>query len=63
MTLGLVIFFCAVVWLITMMYYTDRYKVLLHNNGLEKIRCAHCSVALLVNYDNLRQPMYCVRCK
>jgi hypothetical protein len=63
MTAGLVLFFCAVTWLITMMYYTERYKVLLHDNGLAKIRCAHCSDLLLVDYKNLRQPMYCNWCK
>jgi hypothetical protein len=63
MITGLVLFFCSVTWLITMMYYTERYKVLLHENDLTKIRCAHCSDMLLVNYKNLRQPMYCNWCK
>jgi hypothetical protein len=63
MTLGLVVFFCSVTWLITMMYYTERYKVLLHNEGLAKVRCDHCSMPILTGYNNLRHPMYCVRCK
>ena len=63
MTLGLVIFFCMVTWLITMIYYTDRYRIFLHDNGLAKIRCVHCSKPLLVEYKNLRAPMYCNWCK
>lgn len=46
-----------------MMYYTDRYTVFLHDNGLAKIRCVHCSKPLLVEYKNLRAPMYCNWCK
>jgi hypothetical protein len=63
MTLGLVIFFCTVTWLITMMYYTERYKVLLHDEGLAKVRCVHCAKPIITEYKNLRAPMYCNWCK
>jgi hypothetical protein len=63
MTLGLVLFFSSVTWLITMMFYTEKYKVLLHEEGLVKVKCSHCSKPIITHYKNLRQPMYCNWCK
>ena len=63
MTLGLVVFFCSVTWFVTMFYYTDRYKVLLHDHSLFEVVCSHCSRRLVVSEDNMRNPMYCSKCK
>jgi dolichol kinase len=63
MTFGLVVFFCAVTWFVTMFYYTDRYKMLLKNHSLVEVKCSHCSIRFVVSQDNLRNPMYCSKCK
>jgi len=63
MTLGLVVFFCAVTWFMTMFFYTDRYKVLLHDHHLVELKCSHCTRRFVISKDNLRTPMYCELCK
>ena len=63
MTLGLVVFFCSVTWFVTMFYYTDRYKMLLRQYSLFEVKCSHCAIKFVVSEDNMRNPMYCTRCK
>lgn len=52
-----------VTWLMTMLYYTDRYKKVIKESNLVRSMCSHCSIDLFLSKENLRVVNFCNNCK
>lgn len=53
----------AITWLLTMSYYTDRYKKIIGESNLIQINCFGCAARLAFTQENIRAINYCNSCK
>jgi hypothetical protein len=53
----------GITWLITMLYYTGRFKKIIGESNLIKANCFGCSRQMILGQESIRAVNYCNSCK